>query len=111
MCVGLPLPGPGSAPSGGLTTNSRRTRVRSAKLFAVRVSKRSAPVLAPKVVKPQTKAAETPTGKLVAQRSTCTGHRLGHDPVEPDGDSKREVATKNTTDFSKIPVFAADRAD
>lgn len=97
-------------------------------------------MFAPKVSKPRTKAAENPTSKLVAQRSAFIGHRLGHDPVEqallfqrtignqatmrliapqvsrsvrngPDGDPKLEVATENTTDFSKIPVSAADRAD
>ena len=31
--LGLPLPGPGSAPSGGLTTNSRRTRSRTAQCY------------------------------------------------------------------------------
>jgi hypothetical protein len=39
-------------------------------------------MFAPKVAKAQTKAAENPTSKMTPQRSTLTGHRLGHDPVE-----------------------------
>jgi hypothetical protein len=39
-------------------------------------------MFAPKVARPQTKAAESPTSKLAPQRLTVGGHRLGHDPVE-----------------------------
>jgi hypothetical protein len=39
-------------------------------------------MFAPKVAKPQTKAAEGSTGRLAPHRSTYVGHRLRHDPVE-----------------------------
>jgi hypothetical protein len=39
-------------------------------------------MFAPKVAKPQTKAAESPTGEPAPQRSVRGGHRFGQDPVE-----------------------------
>jgi Domain of unknown function (DUF4157) len=39
-------------------------------------------VFAPKIAKPQTKAAEGPTSRLAPHRSTPMGPRLGHEPVE-----------------------------
>ena len=39
-------------------------------------------MFAPKVAKPQTKAAESPTSKLASQRSTVLGHRLGRDQIK-----------------------------
>jgi len=39
-------------------------------------------VFAPKVAKPQTKAAEASTSKPAPQRSTLVGQRRGYDPVE-----------------------------
>jgi hypothetical protein len=39
-------------------------------------------VFAPKIAKPQTKAAESQTSKLAPHRSTLVGHRADHDPIE-----------------------------
>jgi hypothetical protein len=39
-------------------------------------------MFAPKVARAQTKVAENPASKMSSRRSTSTGHRLGHDPVE-----------------------------
>jgi hypothetical protein len=75
-------------------------------------------MFAPKVAKAQTKAAESPTSKLVPQRSTLEGHRLGNDPVErlslkdhseTDLDERKATAAVSW-DFSKIPIFPPDRA-
>jgi len=97
-------------------------------------------VFAPKVAKPQTKAADVPTSRLAPRRSTLVGHRLGYDPVDQalflqhsignqatlrllaqrSSRAEQEVALENTTarevthgpswNFSKIPVFSPDRA-
>jgi len=39
-------------------------------------------MFASKVAKPQTKATESPTSKLMPQRSALVGHQLGHHPDE-----------------------------
>ena len=94
-------------------------------------------MFAPKVAKPQTKATEGPTSRLVAQRSTLAGHGHGRDPIvqahflqttignqavlpllrKQASDPDREM--ENTAlsgkrgglfwDFSKIPVFSLER--
>src|SRR4051794_34152522 len=108
-------------------------------------------MFAPKVAKPQTKAAESPTGKVAPQRSMRGRHRFGQDPVvqslllqrtignqamlrllsqrtssltesRSDGHDHEQAADPaNSTargatpgvawDFSKIPLFAPDRAN
>jgi hypothetical protein len=96
-------------------------------------------MFAPKVTKPQTKAAESPIGKLTPQHSMFAGHRLGHNPVEqmlflqrtigmaqratnltenePHGHNGREPegpareAPFASWDFSKVPVFPPGRTD
>jgi hypothetical protein len=88
-------------------------------------------VFAPKVAKPQTKAAEGPISRIAPQRSTLGGHRLGHGPVERTratlrllarqaSRTEQEVAPENATDrkasrglswdFGKISVFPPERA-
>ena len=77
-------------------------------------------MFAPKVAKPQTKSAESPTSKLAPRRSTLVGHH-GHDRVEQMGargtGHEQEVAPGNVMprgaswDFSKIPVFPPDQSN
>jgi hypothetical protein len=108
-------------------------------------------MFAPKIAKPRTKAAESPTGKVAPQRSMRGGHRFGQDPVGQSlllqrtvgnqarlrllaqrtssltesrsggDDHEQEADSPNLTirgagpsvswDFSKIPLFAPDRAN
>ncbi|MFI5022021.1 MAG: hypothetical protein ACHQRJ_10270 [Alphaproteobacteria bacterium] len=107
-------------------------------------------MFAPKVAKPQTKAAESPTSKLARRRSTLAARPFGADAVEeahmlqrsiddratpgllsqrtlsltgnePGGDHEREADRESMTaretprgvswDFSKIAIFAPDRAN
>jgi hypothetical protein len=53
-------------------------------------------VFAPKIAKPQTKAAEGSTSRLAPQRAMCVGHRLGHDPVEQALFLQRVIGNQGT---------------
>jgi Domain of unknown function (DUF4157) len=65
-------------------------------------------VFAPKAVKPQTKAAEDPTGSLALQRSKLAGHRLGHDPVEQALLLQRTIGNQA---IQRLPAQQASRAE
>jgi hypothetical protein len=84
-------------------------------------------VFAPKVAKPQTKATEGSTSRLVLHRSTLVGQRVGYDPVEQALFLQRSIGNQATLrllprrdsrgasrgaswDFSKIPLFPPERA-
>jgi hypothetical protein len=56
-------------------------------------------MFAPKVAKPQTKAAENPKSALAPHRSTLVGHRLGHDPVEQALFLQRTIGNQATLRF------------
>jgi Domain of unknown function (DUF4157) len=69
-------------------------------------------MFAPRVAKPQTKAAAHPTNKLAPQRWTLAAQRSGgHNEKEADPASltARGATPALTWDFSKIPIFAPDR--
>ena len=53
-------------------------------------------MFAPKVAKPQTKAAESSTSKLAPRLSARAGHRLGHDPGEQELFLQRAIGNQAT---------------
>ena len=78
-------------------------------------------MFAPKVSKPQTKAEESPTGRLTHHWSTLVGHRLGQvSRIEPRGHNEERVDPASLTargaprggawDFSRIPLFPHEGA-
>ena len=74
-------------------------------------------MFAPKIAKPQTKAAKSPISKLTTQHSMFVGHRLGHNPADQTlslqriiGNPARGATPGSSWNFSKIPVFSPDRA-
>jgi hypothetical protein len=53
-------------------------------------------MFAPKIAKPQAKAAESPVNKPVSQHSTLLGHRLAHDPANRVTFLQRTIANQAT---------------
>jgi Domain of unknown function (DUF4157) len=66
-------------------------------------------MFAPKMARPQTKAPESSTSKLVTRDLTLAGHRWGHNPVD-DGRTSADSACRGISwSFSKISIFPPER--